>query len=437
MAESSASSLNRRQFLGSSARQAASMAAGVAAGVVPWGEEAVASPLPGPVTVGVIGVRQQGGQIARALARLPGVQVAALCDVDSTQLPGLAQEVAGLQAGVLPRTHVDFRQLLADPTLQAVAIATPDHWHALLAAHALRAGKDVYLETPVTHSLDEGDQLLRLARETGRIVQGALVQRSGPHFAQAIEFLRQGHLGRVHQARAWTVHQRKGIGRGTEGAVPAGLDYDLWLGPAPARPFQANRLHANWRWFWDYGSGELGNWGVQMLDLARWGLGVGLPLQVSASGGKFHFNDDQQTPDTLQVQYQYPQQTITWEHRLWSPHAPEGRSAAVAFEGERGTLLVDRGGWKVQGGVAGVGQPTGDLLALHLGAFVESVRTRGTPVVSLEDCVTSSVLCHLGCLAYRLGRSVNVDLQTGRPRNDPSAERLLTSPYRAPWQWPA
>ena len=437
MAGSSGSSLSRRQFLGSSARNAASMAAGVAAGVVPWGDEATAGGTAGPVTVGVMGVRQQGRLIARELARLPGVQVSGLCDVDASLLPALAQDVALQQGGQLPRMCGDFRQLLADPTLHAVAIATPDHWHALLAAHALRAGKDVYLETPVTHTLDEGERLLALARETGRIVQGALVQRSGPHFQQAIDFLHQGRLGRVHQARAWTVHQRKSIGIGSEGPVPEGLDYDLWLGPAPARPFQANRLHGNWRWFWDYGSGELGNWGVPLLDVARWGLGVGLPLQVSAAGGKFHFRDDQQTPDTLQVQYQYPQQTILWEHRLWSQHAPEGRSSAVAFEGELGTLILDRGGWKVYGGVSAVGQPSGDLLAQHLGQFVDCVRTRGTPTASLEESLVSSALCHLGCLAYRLGRSVNIDLQTGRPRNDPSAERLLATTARAPWQWPA
>ncbi|MCY2963461.1 MAG: Gfo/Idh/MocA family oxidoreductase [Planctomycetota bacterium] len=433
------SPLSRRQFLGSSAANAAGVAAGVASGVVPWMEEALAGEVsPSDVVrVGVIGVRNQGRLIAGELPRIPGVQVTGLCDVDGSLLPAVARQVAELQNGKAPRLERDFRSLLDDPAIDAVVIATPDHWHALMAALAMQAGKDVYLESPVTHTIDEGIRLADIARQLGRIVQGGLQQRSGRHFQQAIEYVRGGALGRVHLARAWTVHQKKTIGVKADGVAPPDVDYDQWLGPAPVRPFQPNRFHHNWRWFWEYGSGELGNWGVQMLDAARWGMGVDSPVQVSASGGKYHFQDDQQTPDTLSVSFSFPDTTILWEHRLWSNHAPEGRSSAAAFHGERGTLIVDRGGWKVYGGPEASGVGSGDLLVPHLKNFIDCVRSRSEPVAGLAVSQPSSALCHLGNIAYRLGTTVNVDPLTGRPRNDTSANRLAEMTYRAPWHWPS
>lgn len=431
------SPINRRQFLGNSARNAAGVAAGMAAGVVPWGDEAAAnSTRDGQVRVGVIGLRSQGRLLAFELARFADVRVESLCDVDLGQLSVAARQVAEIQSGESPRLETDFRRLLEDQRIDAVVVATPDHWHALMAAHAMAAGKDVYLEAPVTHSLEEGTRLAELSRQTGRIVQGGLPQRSGTHFQKAIEFVRNGGLGQVHLARAWTVHQKKSIGVKGDCAPPAEVDYDLWLGPAPLRPFQPNRFHQNWRAFWDYGCGELGNWGVQMLDIARWGLGAEYPLQVSAAGGKFHFRDDQQTPDTLSVHYSFLDATIVWEHRLWSSDAPEGRSTAAAFHGDQGTLIVDRGGWKVYGGAGAAGSVEDDLPVRHLRNFVDCIKSRAMPNASLDVAVPSSTLCHLGCLAYRLSRSLNVDPQSGMPRNDPSADRLAKASYRTPWSWP-
>lgn len=424
------SPINRREFLGASAANAAGMAA---AGVVGWTGVAGARPAPSErVSVGVIGIRSQGKTLASTLAGLPHVDVAALCDVDESLLPQAAREIEARQ-GHTPQMATDFRRLLDDPALDAVVIATPDHWHALMTILACEAGKDVYVEKPVSHSLAEGPAMIVAGRKHRRVIQSGLQQRSGAHFLSAIEYVRSGKLGNVHLAKAWTVHQRKSIGFRKNAQVPAGVDYDLWLGPAADRPFNPNRFHYNWHWFWDYGTGELGNWGVHLLDVARWGLAVEFPAQVSAVGGKHHFQDDQQTPDTLFVNYAYPGKTITWEHRLWSSHGQEGRSAAVAFCGDRGTLIVDRGGWKVYGQKESATADASDLLGPHLQNFVDSVRTRAVPACSIETGHISSALCHLGNIAYRLGKSVDVNAASGTPVDDRAAQEIAKSEYRAPW----
>ena len=335
--------LNRRQFLGNSARNAA----GVAAGVVSLGASTFAgSGAAEAVRVGVIGVRAQGRELARSLAEMDDVRVAALCDVDAAVLDDARIQLSSVTESPVA-CHGDYRSLLDDQTLDAVVIATPDHWHAPLTIAACQAGKDVYVETPVSHTIAAGSAMMAAARESGRIVQSGLQQRSGAHFRSAVELLRSGEIGNVRLAKAWVAHRRKPIGRKPETTAPERVDYDRWLGPAAARGFNANRFHHNWQWFWDYGSGELGTWGVHLLDVARWGLGVGLPLRVSATGGTHHLQDDRETPDTLNVQYTFPRASILWEHRQWSNHGIEGRSAAVAFYGDNGTLIVDRGGRKV------------------------------------------------------------------------------------------
>jgi predicted dehydrogenase len=330
----------------------------------------------------------------------------------------------------------DFRRLLDDPSLDAVVVATPDHWHAPMTILACEAGKDVYVEKPVSHTLVEGPAMIAAARRHRRVVQAGLQQRSGEHFRSAVEYVQSGRLGSVHLAKAWTVHQRKSIGFKKDARAPAAVDYDLWLGPAPSRPFNPNRFHHNWHWFWDYGTGELGNWGVHLLDIARWGLAVDFPTQVSAAGGKHHFHDDQQTPDTLLVNYAYPGKTITWEHRLWSSHGLEGRSAAVAFCGDRGTLIVDRGGWKVYGHKESVAAGPSDLVEPHLRNFVDCVKSRSVPACSIETGHISSALCHLGNLAYRLGHSVTVNSVSGTLADESANSPIVSRGYRAPWTLP-
>ncbi len=438
--------INRRQFLGSSAKNAAGVAAGLV-GVGLAAQAAHAAPNE-RVNLGVIGVRGQGKALAESFAALPDAEVVAVCDIDETIARETANTVAEIQGRAPKRVH-DFRKVLDDPRVDAVVIATPDHWHALMMILACQAGKDVYIEKPVSHNLAEGERMLAAARHTGRIVQCGLQQRSQSHFRSAIEFVQSGKLGQVPLAKAWCVNRRKSIGFKSECEVPPGVDYNLWLGPAPERQFQPNRFHHNWHWFWDYGTGELGNWGVHMVDVARWGLGVDWPEQVTASGGKHAFYDDQETPDTLFVNYHFqpaaktqrPQhiaapKTIVWEHRLWSHHGIEGRSTAVAFYGERGTLILDRGGWKVYGTREAPSSEPGDGLTPHLRNFIDAIKGQAPLACNLAAGHMSSGLCHLGNIAYRTSGHLAVDARRPDFGLTGDALNLISREYRSPWQLP-
>ena len=421
------SAVNRRQFLGRSAQRAA----GVAVGVV--GLSAATSVIAGGrslnerLSVGVIGVRNQGKLLTAEFAKLGDVEIRTLCDVDESQFaPAIhAATEAGQKA---PSVEKDFRRLLDDSSIDAVVIATPDHWHAAMTSLACQAGKDVYVESPASHFAAEGAEMLSAAHRSNRIVQVGLQQRSGTHFISAIDFLRSGKLGQVNLAKAWMVHRRKSIGHKLDCDIPSNVDYAQWLGAAPARPFNPNRFHFNWRWFWDYGGGELAHWGVHMLDVARWGLAVNLPTRISAMGGKYSFDDDQETPDTLAVQYAFHDKSILWEHRLWSSHGLEGRSSGVSFHGERGTLVVDRGGWKVYDHSENVTADASDLQGAHLRNFVDCVKNRQSPAADLQTGLAASTLCHLGNIAYRLKREVKFDTSRLNCGEDVAANQLLGGP---------
>lgn len=424
--------LSRRQFLGRSAKNAAGMAAGMvglSTGV------ALAAPATNRLRIAVIGVRNQGRQLACLLAEEPNVEVAALCDVDQNLEAGARKAVRDL-SGRDVRWEADFRRVLDDSSIDAVVIATPDHWHAIMGVMACQAGKDVYLEKPVSHTIEEGQRLVAAARKFGRVMQTGLQQRSGSHFQSAVELVQSGKLGQVRLAKAWFANARKPIGHRREDVPPTGLDYDLWLGPASTHAFTSNRSHYNWRAFWDYGTGELGNWGVHLLDVARWGLGVDLPQRVSAVGGKYVFDDDQETPDTLHATFSYPQHTIVWEHRLWTNHGLEGRGSGVSFHGERGTLVVDRSGWKVYDSDERLTSDTSEQSKAHIRNFLECVRSRQTPTADIEIGHISTTLCHLGNIAWRVGREVSFDTATQSFGNDAAANALLTKTYRAPWTLP-
>lgn len=425
--DGSLSGCSRRQFLGRSAQQAA----GVAAGMVALSSAVAADNPSERLRVGLIGLRNQGKALAETLIGFPDVEIAALCDVDAQQFAPVLKTVAEARRN-LPRCEADFRRLLDDPSLYAVLIATPDHWHAWMTVLACQAGKDVYLESPATHHLGEHAAMLSAAQNSQRVIQVGLQERSGRHFQSAVDIVRSGRLGSVQFARAWIVHRRKPIGRKSEAVSPVEVDYRQWLGPAPARPFHPNRFHFNWRWFWDYGGGELAHWGVHWLDVARWGLNVEQPLRVSAIGGKQAFDDDQETPDTLSVQYDFGGPTIVWEHRLWSGHGIENRSSGVAFYGERGTLIVDRGGWKIYDAADSLTADGHELLTPHLRNFIDCVRSRQTPAADLATGLASSALCHLGNTAYRLGREIRVN---DLPR-DTEAQALLVPPTRSGWKLP-
>ena len=421
--------VSRRQFLESSAKNAA----GMAVGMVGLSAATVTAGASETIRLGVIGVRRQGRRLATELAALHDVEILTLCDVDDRVLPAALKSVAEVQARAV-RTARDFRRVLDDPTIDAVIIATPDHWHAEMTIAACRAGKDVYVETPLTHTIAEGERIADVVRHTGRIVQVGLQQRSGTHFRSAVQAVQSGVLGAVKLARAWTVHRRKPIGFRKETPPPPGVDYNQWLGPAPRRPFNANRFHHNWRWFWDYGGGELADWGTHLLDVAAWGLGVSLPERIASSGGRYVLRDDRETPDTQMVSYHFPSadypddsRTILWEHRLWSDRGIEGRSAAVAFYGEQGTLIVDRGGWKVYGRNESLTSDGSELLSAHCRNFIDCIRSRREPAAPVDVGQISSTLSHLGNIAYRLGREVIFDPTHNNFGSDTTANALLGS----------
>lgn len=415
--------VNRRQFLGRSAQQ---MAVGVV-GLSATAATAMAGRSANDrIGIGIVGVRNHGKLIASELAKFGDVEIRVICDIDEAQFAPAIHAVTEAERSA-PTVETDFRRLIDNPSINAVVIATPDHLHASMTNMACQAGKDVYVESPSTHLIAEGPAMIQAASRLNRIVQVGLQQRSGSHFHSAIEFLRSGKLGNVNLAKAWIVHRRKPIGHKLDCDAPMQVDYAKWLGSAPVRNFNPNRFHFNWRWFWDYGGGELAHWGVHMLDVARWGLGVEYPQRISAVGGKFAFDDDQETPDTLAVQYGFGQKTILWEHRLWSSHGIEGRSSGVAFHGDAGTLVIDRGGWKVYDHRENITSDASDLLGAHLRNFVDCVKSRSTPVADLQVGNVSSVMCHLGNIAYRMQREVTFDPARLDFGSDIDANRLLGS----------
>lgn len=389
------------------------------------------------VRLGVVGVRGRGLDLAQAFARHPEAEVVAVCDIDDSALGKPATAVEKL-SGKAPRTLKDFRRLLDDPNIDALVVATPDHWHALATVLACQAGKDVYVEKPVSHNIVEGRRMVEAARKYKRVVQAGTQRRSSPSIKEAIEFVHSGKLGKVGMARAWITQIRPGIGHGTPGPVPDGVDYALWQGPAPERPFQANRFHYNWHWFWHWGTGELGNNGIHGIDLARWGLGVDAPIAVTSGGGKFAFDDDQEVPDTQIVTWEFPSACLVWEHRMWSKQGLGNDSFGVAFHGEKGSLLIDGKGWRVIDGdekPAASGKAN-DGQSLHIANFLGCVKSRETPNAEIEIGHLSTRLCHLGNIAYRLGVKLSFDPTAETCPKHPQAAALLGREYNPKFEMP-
>jgi predicted dehydrogenase len=237
-------------------------------------------------------------------------------------------------------------------------------------------------------------------------------------------------------ARAWIHQQRKPIGHGQPGPVPAGVDYAMWQGPAPDRPFVANHFHYNWHWFWNWGTGELGNNGIHGLDVARWGLGVDAPLRVTSGGGKFVFDDDQEVPDTQVVTWEFPHAVITWEHRMWSKHGTEGKGFGIAFYGDKGTLIVDEKNWRVEDGPKAGGESSGGQDA-HIKNFLDCTKDRRNPNADVEIGHLSTRLCHLGNIAHRVGRKLTFDAATESFPGDIEANKLLGREYSSRFEMPS
>ncbi len=416
------------------------------------------------IRVAVMGVNSRGFVLAQSFAKV-GAEVTHICDVDSRAIEaataGLsetrqtnarqgqpARELPPLQQQ-RPRGVTDFRRALDDNELDVLVIASPDHWHAPAAILALKAGKHVYIEKPCSHNAREGELLVEAQRRYGGLVQIGSQQRSSIESISAIQQIRDGLIGRPYYARTWYANTRGPIGRGQVAEVPDWLDYDLWQGPAPRTPYRDNVVHYNWHWFWRWGTGEINNNAAHELDVARWALGVDYPSRVTSAGGRYHFDDDWEYPDTQVASYDFENgTTITWDGRSCNGRPVEGRGRGTAIHGTEGTVVLDRAGYVVYDNdnnevksemrqVEGSALDTsgaGALTDMHITNFLASIRGEGTLNAPIEDGRKSILMCHLGNIAQRTGRTINCDPTTGRILNDSEAMQLWSREYEPGWE---
>jgi len=389
----------------------------------------------GRVRFAVLGL-SRGQSLAQTLAGFEDCDLRMVCDLDPRRLEAAHAELPNADR-IKAVTHHDA--VLEDPEVDAVIIATPDHWHAPLSLMALQAGKHVYVEKPCSHNVHESAALVRAAETTGLCVQHGTQSRSGGGIQAAFAYLEEGHLGKIRLAKAINHQLRNPIGRAPVEEPPAGVDYDLWTGPAPLRPFTQNRWHYNWHWLWDFGGGDIVNDGIHQLDVARWGLGVGYPREITAPGGQLFYDDDHETPDTQMVTYQYDDVFLVYEMRLWTNYALEGHDNGVIFYGDKGRLDVGRRGsivYPLEGDPRRLGG-SGDLPA-HLRNFVDCIKTNNPAGLNapMREAAISSDLCHLANIATRVGRPVRFDPENLVCTGDDEATALLRRSYRTGYELP-
>ena len=401
------------------------------------------------IRVGLIGCGGMGTGDLRQSLRL-GAQVVALCDVDDTQ-SAKVKELVGRDFSQTPELVTrDLRRVLDRRDIDAVIVGTPDHWHALATVMACQAGKDVYVEKPLSLTIGEGRVMVDVARKHNRVVQMGTQQRSAPHYSDAVDYVRSGALGTIRLVKTWAYQDWMGnIPVQPDGPPPSTVDYDLWLGPAPLRPFNPNRFHFNFRWYYDYSGGLMTDWGAHMIDIANWAMGVKAPRAAVSVGGKFGFPDDaEETPDTQQALWEFDGYSMIWEHATAVGQGPYMRDHGVAFHGNNGVLVVDRGGWEVYpeteskngkksyryAGEPRRGSGGVDYHQLHVKNFLECVDSRQRPRSDVEIGHNSMISCHLGNIAFRSKRRVQWDVDAEKVVGDPEAQALVTKAYRAPWK---
>ncbi|HYL62931.1 MAG TPA: Gfo/Idh/MocA family oxidoreductase [Candidatus Methylomirabilis sp.] len=432
------------------------------------------------VRIAICGLRGRGNDHIRGFSRVPGTELAALCDVDDAVMNMRLGTVEKL-GRPKPKSYVDVRKLLEDKEIDAISIATPNHWHSLIAIWACQAGKDVYVEKPCSHNWFEGRQLVRAVQKYNRICQHGSQSRSNPGMIEGIHHLSDGTIGDVYLARAICYKWRPSIGHAKEEPVPAGVNYDLWTGPAPLKPFTHNRFHYNWHWIWDTGNGEVGNQAIHEIDIARWGLGVDFPVSATAMGGHFMFDDDQETPNTLNAAFCFvdangKRKMLELEVRHWitnheaqigtgaygnsavppaglNPNANKKPASAQSlgpkdaktntigniFYGSNGYLAVDGYDayktWITDQVEPG---PSGKQAGDHFANFIDCVRSRRAEDLHcpIEEGHKSVTLVHLANASYRLGRALNFDPATQQVTGDDEANTMLRGTYRAPYVVP-
>jgi predicted dehydrogenase len=434
------------------------------------------------VRVGICGVRGRGNDHIKGFANVPNAEIAALCDVDESVLANRLGDVQKL-GKAKPKAYTDIRKLLEDKDIDAISIATPNHWHSLMGIWACQAGKDVYVEKPCSHNWFEGRQLVKAVKKYNRICQHGSQSRSNPGMIEAIQKVQGGTIGDVYLARALCYKWRQAIGRTPVSEVPAGVNYDLWTGPAPMKPFTKNRFHYNWHWIWDTGNGECGNQAIHEIDIARWGLGVRFPVMVSAMGGHFMFDDDQETPNVLNATYYFDapggkRKMMELEVRHWitnheaeigtgsygaSAVPPAGLTGANGgkkatggqqqaqslgpkdaktntignlFYGSNGFLAIDGyDAYKTWLGENAEPGPSGKKAGDHFANFIDCVRSRRAEDIHspIEEAHISTTLVHLANASYRLGRTLKFDPEQEQVVGDDEANTMLRGTYRAPY----
>ncbi|MBM83521.1 MAG: dehydrogenase [Planctomycetaceae bacterium] len=390
------------------------------------------------VTVATIGCGGQGSAHVRSLLGLKDARLAYVCDVDKGRLAKAAATAPDAKA------VTDLRRVLDDKNVDAVTIATPDHWHATAGLLALEAGKHVYVEKPCSHNVREGRLLLDKARAKNLKVQHGTQSRSSQGIANAVQMLRDGIIGDVFVAKSWNWQRRANIGRAQPATPPETLNYDMWVGPAEYVPYQSNRLHYNWHWWYNFGCGGIGNDGIHDLDYAMWGLGVDThPSTVSGMGSKFFFDDDQEFPDTQQVTFEYPgngqtgkRRMLVYEQRLWSTTYPHNVDSGAEFYGTKGMMFLSKRGKITIRGERNreiKDRPEGRIggsVSNHQQNWIDCIRSGKTPRADIEIAHRTATVVHLGNIGARVGKTLEFDAKNERITNDQAADKMLSREYR-------
>lgn len=438
--------MNRRNFLQKSAFTAAGL------GMAPlfgssyqsiYGQTAPSN----KVKVGLIGCRSQGWSNLNTFLQYPEVECVALCDIDDEWLNKRADDVFKKTGKKVKNCYKDWRKLIDNKDVDVIIIGTPDHWHCLPLVYACQAGKDVFVEKPLANTIEECNLMVKAARKYDRVVQVGQWQRSDPHWNEAANYLKAGNIGRIRTVKVWAYQDGKPtLPVIPDSPVPAGVDYDMWLGPAPKRPFNTYRFHYNFRFFWDYAGGLMSDWGVHLLDYALEGMGADLPTSILSSGGKFAYpNDAMETPDTLMATYAYKNFNIIWDHACGISHGLYGRKEGLAFFGENGTLVLDRAGWEVIPEVSNkiarmdavpFKKGEGKGLYNHVGNMLECIKTRELPNADVAIGAKVAKMSHLANISSRVGRGLVWDDANSLFVNDPEATAFVKAHYRDPWKLP-
>ena len=434
--------MKRREFLFKSAMMGAGMI--LSPELMRAGNKAVGAN--DKIRVGLIGCNGMGFSDLSTFLDNPEVECIALADVDQSVLDRRVADVEK-RTGKKPKAYKDWRKLIDNKHVDVVIIGTPDHWHCLQLVAACEAGKDVYCEKPLGNSIEECNIMVRAAEKYNRVVQVGQWQRSDPHWQDAVDFIRSGKLGKIRTVRVFSYQGWcPSIPVKPDGPAPDGVDYDMWLGPAPKRPFNPNRFHFTFRWFWDYAGGLMTDWGVHLLDYALYGMNVTAPNSIMASGGKFGYPDDAcETPDLLQTVYTFNDFTVMWDHAIGINDGAYGRTHGLGFVGENGTLVVDRGGWEVipenvNGKTRMEAVPLhkaygGGGLDLHVKNHLQCIKDQ-TPEkchASIQIGAHIAKFSHLGNIAYRTGKKLTWD---GTTFHDAEADKYLCKEYHNGWKLP-